>query len=132
MYFIGRRALDKGDLGHLNGLPTSILIRTTLQDLMTMTGTASTGGGAAVPIKDLVQLAAENNAHSYLGVFDDVTGEVLDFFRTRRTASAAQRLAIILRDGGCTKPAAPSRPTAARCTTRSPTGARAATPTSTR
>ncbi|BBZ27128.1 hypothetical protein MMAD_14230 [Mycolicibacterium madagascariense] len=26
-YFIGRRALDKGELGRLNGLPTSILVR---------------------------------------------------------------------------------------------------------
>ncbi|MCW2733321.1 MAG: hypothetical protein JWR13_4137 [Mycobacterium sp.] len=107
LYFIGRHAMDKGDLGRLNGLPTSILIRTTLQDLMTMTGTATTGGGTVMPIKDVVQMAAENNATNYLGVFDDVTGKVLDFFRARRTASTAQRLAIILRDGGCTKPGCP-------------------------
>ena len=105
--FIGRHALDKGELGNLNGLPTSVLIRTTLHDLMTLTGTATTGGGSYVPVKDVVRMAAENNANNYLGVFDDVTGEVLDFFRTRRTASAAQRLAIILRDGGCTKPGCP-------------------------
>jgi hypothetical protein len=107
LYFIGRRAMGKGDLGNLNGLPTSILIRTSLQDLMTMTGTASTGGGAVMPIKDVVRMAAENNATNYLGVFDDATGKVLDFFRARRTASTAQRLAIILRDGGCTKPGCP-------------------------
>ena len=107
LYFIGRHAMNTSDLGRHNGLPTSILIRTTLQDLMTMTGTATTGGGAVLPIKAVVQMAAENNATSYLGVFDEVTGKVLDFFRARRTASTAQRLAIILRDGGCTKPGCP-------------------------
>ena len=71
--------MGKGDLGNLNGLPTSILIRTSLQDLMTMTGTASTGGGAVVPIKDVVRMAAENNATNYLGVFDDATGVSVAF-----------------------------------------------------
>ncbi|MDP9165365.1 MAG: HNH endonuclease [Actinomycetota bacterium] len=107
MFFIGRRAMSRGELGDLNGLPTSILIRTTVQDLMMMTGTATTGGGAMMPIRDVVQMAADNNTTSYLGVFDGATGKVLDFFRARRTASAAQRLAIILRDGGCTKPGCP-------------------------
>ncbi|MDX1888522.1 DUF222 domain-containing protein [Mycolicibacterium sp. 050158] len=101
--YIGRRALERGDLGHLNGLPTSILIRTTLQDLMTMTGTATTGGGTTLPISDVLAMAARRNATNYLGMFDDATGAVLDLFRARRTASTAQRLAIILRDGGCTK-----------------------------
>ena len=107
LYFIGRHAMGKDDLGRLNGLPTSILIRTTLQDLMTMTGSATTGGGSSMPIKDVVQMAAENNATNYLGVFDAANGKVLDLFRDRRTASTAQRLAIILRDGGCTKPGCP-------------------------
>jgi hypothetical protein len=107
LYVIGRHAMSRGELGQLNGLPTSILIRTTLQDLMTMTGTATTGGGTVMPIRDVVGLAAENNAAHYLGVFDGATNQVLDFYRARRTASVAQRLAIILRDGGCTKPGCP-------------------------
>ncbi|GLP77086.1 HNH endonuclease [Mycobacterium antarcticum] len=107
MEFIARHALSKGELGHLNGVPTSILIRTTLADLMTMTGTATTGGGTFMPVTDVVKMAAEHNATNYLGVFDDATGQVLDFYRARRTASVAQRLAIILRDGGCTKPSCP-------------------------
>jgi hypothetical protein len=74
---------------------------------MTLTGTASTGGGSYLPVKDVVQMAAEHNATNYLGVFDGATGQILDFFRARRTASVAQRLAIILRDGGCTKPGCP-------------------------
>ena len=74
---------------------------------MTMTGTATTGGGSYLPVKDVVRMAAEHHATHYLGVFDGATGQILDFYRARRTASAAQRLAIILRDGGCTKPGCP-------------------------
>jgi hypothetical protein len=102
-----RLALNKGELGHHNGLPTSILIRTTLADLMTLSGIATTGAGTALSIRDVVHLAARNNATSYLGIFDDATHQILDFYRARRTASVAQRLAIILRDGGCTKPGCP-------------------------
>ena len=44
------------------------------------------------------------HANHYLAVFDGVTGAALDLFRTRRTASAAQRIMLAARDGGCTKP----------------------------
>ena len=37
-------------------------------------------------------------------MFDGATGSALDLFRARRTASVAQRLMLIARDGGCTKP----------------------------
>ena len=35
---------------------------------------------------------------------EKMTGKVLDLFQTRRTATVVQRLALITRDGGCTKP----------------------------
>ena len=38
---VGRIALMSGQLGSLNGLPVSIIIRTTLQDLETAPGSAS-------------------------------------------------------------------------------------------
>jgi hypothetical protein len=37
-------------------------------------------------------------------VFDKATGSALDLFRARRVASPAQRIMLIARDGGCTKP----------------------------
>ena len=40
-------------------------------------------------------------------MFDRATGSALDLFRTRRVASAAQRIMLIARDGGCTKPGCP-------------------------
>jgi hypothetical protein len=99
---IGRIALMSGDLGRLNGLPVSIIIRTTLQDLESRAGIGVTGGGTTMPIADVIRLAG--HANHYLAVFDTATGAALDLFRTRRTASPAQRIMLIARDGGCTKP----------------------------
>ncbi len=44
------------------------------------------------------------HANHYLAVFDNATGSALDLFRTKRTASPEQRIMLIARDGGCTKP----------------------------
>lgn len=98
----GRIALMNGELGQLNGLPVSIIIRTTLQDLESRAGVGTTGGGSMMPIKDVIRLAG--HANHYLAVFDRATGSALDLFRARRTASPAQRIMLIARDGGCTKP----------------------------
>lgn len=102
MLVVGRIALMSGNLGRLNGLPVSVIIRTTLQDLESRAGVGVTGGGTVVPIGDVVRLAG--HANHYLAVFDGATGSALDLFRTRRVASAAQRIMLIARDGGCTKP----------------------------
>jgi hypothetical protein len=99
---IGRMALMSGELGQLNGLPVSIIIRTTLQDLEARAGIGTTGGGSLMPISDVIRLAAHANHH--LAVFDGATGSALDLFRAKRVASAAQRIMLIARDGGCTKP----------------------------
>lgn len=102
MLVIGRIALMCGDLGQLNGLPVSVIIRTTLQDLESRAGLGVTGGGSKIPIKDVIRMAAHANHH--LAVFDKATGSALNHFRARRTATPAQRVMLIARDGGCTKP----------------------------
>jgi hypothetical protein len=99
---VGRIALMSGQLGQLNGLPVSIIIRTTLQDLESRAGVGVTGGGTVMPIKDVIRLGGHANHH--LAVFDRATGSALDLFRARRVASPAQRIMLIGRDGGCTKP----------------------------
>ncbi|MET0450424.1 MAG: DUF222 domain-containing protein [Mycobacterium sp.] len=98
---VGRIAL-MNHLGKLNGLPVSIIIRTTLQDLESRAGIGVTGGGTRLPITDVLRLAA--HAHHHLAVFDRATGAALDLFRSKRIASPAQRIMLIARDGGCTKP----------------------------
>jgi hypothetical protein len=99
---VGRWVLKSGVLGQHNGVASTILIRTTLQDLESRAGIGVTGGGTMLPVKDVLKLAADANL--FLGVFDGATGSAMDLFRARRTASVAQRLMLILRDGGCTKP----------------------------
>ncbi|MGO4447262.1 DUF222 domain-containing protein, partial [Mycobacterium sp. 2YAF39] len=102
MVAVGRSVLESGELGRHNGLPTSVIIRTTLQDLESRAGVGVTGGGTVVPIRDVIRMAA--HANQYLAVFDRATGSALDLFRARRVASPAQRIMLIARDGGCTKP----------------------------
>jgi hypothetical protein len=102
MLAIGRIALMSGDLGHLNGLPVSVIIRTTLQDLESRAGIGVTGGGTKLPIADVIRMGAHANHN--LAVFDKATGQALALYRTKRVASAAQRIMLIARDGGCTKP----------------------------
>lgn len=99
---IGRNALASGELGQHNGLPVSIIVRTTLQDLESRAGVGVTGGGTVMPIRDVIRLGS--HAYHYLAVFDGATGSALDLFRTRRVASPSQRIMLIARDGGCTKP----------------------------
>lgn len=98
---VGRIALMT-DLGQLNGLPVSVIIRTTLHDLESRAGIAVTGGGTRIPINDVIRMGAHASHH--LAVFDKATGAALNYFRARRTASPAQRIMLIARDGGCTKP----------------------------
>ena len=94
--------LESGELGQHNGLPTSIIIRTTLQDLESRAGIGVSGGGTIIPINDVIRMAA--HANHYLAVFDKATGSALDLFRAKRVATPAQRIMLIARDGGCTKP----------------------------
>ncbi|WP_193047213.1 HNH endonuclease signature motif containing protein [Mycolicibacterium baixiangningiae] len=102
MVAVGRIALMSGELGKLNGLPVSIIIRTTLQDLESRAGVGVTGGGTVVPIADAIRMAS--HANHYLAVFDGATGSALNLFRAKRIASPAQRIMLTARDGGCTKP----------------------------
>jgi Domain of unknown function (DUF222) len=101
MIVVGRIALMT-DLGQLNGLPVSVIIRTTLQELESRAGIGVTGGGTKIPITDVIRMASHASHH--LAVFDKATGAALNYFRARRTASPAQRIMLIARDGGCTKP----------------------------
>nr|MDP9168671.1 13E12 repeat family protein [Actinomycetota bacterium] len=66
---VGRTVLASGELGQHNGLTTTIIIRTTLQDLESRAGVGVTGGGTLVPINEVIRLAAE--AVPFLAVFDE-------------------------------------------------------------
>ncbi|MCP9274331.1 HNH endonuclease signature motif containing protein [Mycolicibacterium arenosum] len=94
--------LRSGTLGRLNGLPTTVVVTTTLQELLRGAGYAVTGGGSRLPMRDLIAQAA--NAYHYLAVFDDHTGQALYLGRTQRCATGAQKLMLFGRERGCTCP----------------------------
>jgi hypothetical protein len=99
---VGRAMLCSGKLGQHNGLPATIIVSTTLKELETAAGQAITAGGSRLPMADLIRLAS--HAFHYLAVFDEHTGEALHLARSRRFASAAQRIVLLALHRGCTRP----------------------------
>ncbi|MDT5225964.1 MAG: hypothetical protein QOG19_3371 [Mycobacterium sp.] len=96
----GRALLASGDLGQHNGLPASIIVTTTLQELEAGAGTALTGGGTLLPMSDVIRLGS--HAHHYLAIFDN--GKALALYHTKRLASPAQRIVLHAKDRGCRFP----------------------------
>jgi hypothetical protein len=99
---MGRALLASGKLGQHNGLPATIIVSTTLQDLESAAGHAVTAGGTLLPMRDLIRMAS--HAHHYLAVFDKHTEEALYLGRSRRCASPGQRIVLHSRFRGCTRP----------------------------
>jgi Domain of unknown function (DUF222) len=95
-----RALLASGELGQHNGLPASIIVTTTLQELEAGAGKALTGGGTVLPMSDVIRLGS--HAHHYLAIFDK--GKALALYHTKRLASPAQRIVLHARDRGCTFP----------------------------
>lgn len=102
LMFLARRHLGDPKLGQHNGLPVTVIATATVQDLENATGHATTGGGTRLPMSDLIRMAA--HAHHYLALFDRPTGQALRLFRTKRVATADQRLVLHATDRGCTYP----------------------------
>jgi hypothetical protein len=97
-----RGQLGNPKLGVHNGLPVTVIVSTTLQELGATAGQAVTGGGTLLPMRDLIRLASR--AHHYLAVFDGHQNRPLYLGRARRIASADQRLVLYAKDRGCTAP----------------------------
>jgi len=95
-----RAMLASGDLGRHNGLPASIVVTATLKDLESAAGAGLTGGGALLPMSDVIRLA--RHAHHYLAIFDK--GKALALYHTKRLASAGQRIVLYAKDRGCSAP----------------------------
>ena len=99
---MGRSVLASGELGKLNGLPCTIIVSTTLEELESGCGQAVTAGGSLLPISDVIRLASDS--HHYLAIFDKHTREPLYLGHTKRLASRGQRIVLLARDRGCTRP----------------------------
>jgi len=97
-----RGQLGDPKLGQHNGLPVTVIVSATLQQLQDKTGHAVTAGGTLLPIPDVIRMA--RHAYHYLALFDGATGRALWLGRTKRIASADQRIVLHARDRGCTAP----------------------------
>jgi hypothetical protein len=98
---VGSRLGDP-KLGVHNGLPVTLIVSTTLQELSAASGQAVTGGGTLLPMRDLIRMATR--AFHYLAVFDEHQSRPLYLGRSRRIATADQRLMLYAKDRGCTAP----------------------------
>jgi hypothetical protein len=100
LHAAARAVLASGELGQHNGLPASIVVTTTLQDLEAGTGTALTGGGTLLPMSEVIAMA--RHAHHYLAIFDH--GRAIGLYHTKRLASPGQRIVLYANDRGCSHP----------------------------
>ena len=69
-----------------------MIVSTTLNELESGRGQAVTGGGTLLPMSDVIRLAS--HAYHHLVIFDRHTEIPLYLGRTRRTASAGQRIVL--------------------------------------
>jgi hypothetical protein len=97
-----RGQLGDPKLGRHNGLPVTVIVSTTLQELTSGTGRAVTGGGTLLPMRDVIRMA--RHAYHYLAVFDEHSSRPLYLGRSRRIATPDQRIVLYANDRGCTHP----------------------------
>jgi hypothetical protein len=97
-----RGQLGEPRLGQHNGLPVTVIVSATLQQIHTAAGVAVTAGGTLLPIGDVIRMAS--HAWHYLCVFDQHTDRPLYLGRSKRIASADQRIVLHAKDRGCTAP----------------------------
>ncbi|WP_249358625.1 HNH endonuclease signature motif containing protein [Nocardia cyriacigeorgica] len=88
-------------LGAHRGLPVSTILTISIDDIERDAGVATTATGGTVPLSDALTLA--QRSQPWLAVFDH-NGLPLHLGRTKRLASAAQRLALIAALKGCSRP----------------------------
>jgi hypothetical protein len=97
-----RGQLGDPKLGTHNGLPVTIIATATLDQLQTGAGVAVTAGRTLLPMRDLIRMAS--HAYHYLCVFDQHTERPLYLGRTKRIATADQRIVLHALVRGCTAP----------------------------
>src|SRR5882757_8388524 len=100
------KLLASGDLPPSGGVPATVLLTLTLDQLETRTGHVTTAHGGTVSVHEALTQAGDAN------VIPVVIGEegVLAYGQARRTATTNQRLALAARDGGCCFPGCDAPP----------------------
>lgn len=97
-----RSQLGNPELGTHRGLPVTVIATASVQQLQDRAGHAVTASGTLLPISDLIRMAG--HAYHYLSLFDGIDGRPLFLGRTKRIATADQRIVLHGKDRGCTAP----------------------------
>ena len=97
-----RTVLGDPHLGQHRGLPVTVIATATLDQLQSAAGHAVTGGGTRLPMSDLIRMSS--HAYHYLCIFDSHTEQALYLGRSKRIASADQRIVLHGKERGCTAP----------------------------
>src|SRR5882757_9797581 len=100
------KLLASGDLPPSGGVPATVLLTLTLDQLPTRSGHVTTAHGGTVTVTEALRLAGE--AHVIPVVLD--SKGILAYGQARRTATTHQRLALAARDGGCCFPGCDAPP----------------------
>ncbi|HEY3717723.1 MAG TPA: DUF222 domain-containing protein [Jatrophihabitantaceae bacterium] len=100
------KLLASNDLPPSGGVPATVLLTLTLDQLETRTGHVTTAHGGTISVHEALQAAGE--AH----IIPVVIGQegILAYGQARRTATTNQRLALAARDGGCCFPGCDTPP----------------------
>ncbi|GAB2918596.1 HNH endonuclease signature motif containing protein [Rhodococcus aerolatus] len=94
-------AMRAGRVGSAHGSPAAVVLTMGIDDLERRAGRATTATGGTMSVPDALELAADG-AWSLL--VTGGRGEPLFLGRDQRLATAGQRRALSVRDGGCTRP----------------------------
>jgi hypothetical protein len=97
-----RGQLGDPKLGQHNGLPVAVIASATIDQLTGGTGHAVTAGGTLLPMRDVIRMAS--HAWHYLCVFDSHSERAIYLGRSKRIASADQRIVLHAKDRGCSAP----------------------------
>ena len=97
-----RGQLGDPKLGKHRGLPVTVIVSATLDQLHAGAGVAVTAGGTLLPMRDVIRMAT--HAWHYLAVFDKHSERALYLGRSKRIASADQRIVLHGKERGCTAP----------------------------
>jgi hypothetical protein len=97
-----RSTLMSGELGSHQGMPVTITVTASLEDLQAKAGVARTGGGTLLPTTTVIRMAA--HSYNYLLLFDKAHRIELYKGRSTRFATKEQRLVLYALERGCTRP----------------------------
>jgi Domain of unknown function (DUF222) len=95
------KLLKSADLPSVGGVPASVVITISLDDLLAKTGVAETADGTPLSADQLRRIADEAEIWPLITTSHGVP---LALGRTQRLATKGQTLALIARDGGCSFP----------------------------